>query len=209
VTLRVVGAGFPRTGTKSLQLALERLLLGGRCYHMTEVFERLDHVPSWRAALRGGEPDWDRFLADYVAAVDWPASAFWKELGAANPDAPVVLSLRDDPLTWWQSADRTILEIARRDDHPESGDWLPLFHELLRERIGERWDDPEVAMAAYERHNDEVRRAVEPDRLLEWRPADGWEPICGALHLPAPVEPFPHANTTEEWILGREGAGVQ
>ena len=38
-----------------------------------------------------------------------------------------------------------------------------------------------------------------PDRLLEWRASDGWEPICRALGSPVPDEPFPHLNTREEY----------
>jgi hypothetical protein len=92
--LRVVGAGLPRTATRSLKQALERLL-GGRCYHMPEVFQHLEDVPTWRAAIRGEEVDWSSFPPDCVAAVDWPASAFWRELAGANPDALIVLSTRD------------------------------------------------------------------------------------------------------------------
>lgn len=198
MSLRVVGAGLPRTGTRSLKLALERLL-GERCYHMSEVFQRPADVPVWRGALRGNEPDWSTFLGEYGAAVDWPASAFWRELVAAYPDAPVVLSVREEPLSWWRSADATILGIARRNDYAKFGEWLTLFHELLRERIDEHWDDEMVAIAAYQRHNDEVRRTVSPDRLVEWRPSEGWGPICQALDLAVPSEPFPYVNTTEEW----------
>jgi hypothetical protein len=36
--LSVIGAGFGRTGTMSLKLALEQLGFGP-CYHMTEVFK--------------------------------------------------------------------------------------------------------------------------------------------------------------------------
>src|SRR6185436_189291 len=68
--LRVVGAGLGRTGTHSLKLALEQLL-GGPCYHMVEVFGHPEHVPLWRDAARGNEPDWDALFADYVATVDW------------------------------------------------------------------------------------------------------------------------------------------
>lgn len=212
MSLRVVGAGFPRTGTRSLQTALERLL-GGRCYHMDEVFANLDHVPVWRAALVGKTPDWNDFLGDYAAAVDWPASAFWTDLAAANPDAVVVLSVRTDPEVWWRSADRTILRVARREEYAEYGDWLRLFHELLAARIDESWDDAETAMAAYERHNDEVRRSVPPSRLVECRAEAGWAPICRALGIDIPDEQFPHVNTTEEWEHdsdeAREGATVQ
>ena len=38
MTLKVIGAGFGRTGTKSLKDALEHLGLGP-CYHMVEVFK--------------------------------------------------------------------------------------------------------------------------------------------------------------------------
>ena len=203
MTLRLLGAGFPRTGTKSLRLALEQLL-GGRCYHMDAVFENLDHVPVWRAALRGDRPDWNEFLAGYVAALDWPASAFWRQLAEANPDAVVVLSQRDDAATWWRSANATVLEVGRKDELPEHGDWLTLFHELLRARIGDRWDDAATAMAAYERNIEDVRAAFPSERLVEWRPEDGWAPICHALGVPVPPDPFPHVNTTAEWTKQSE-----
>ncbi len=202
MTLRVVGAGLPRTGTKSLKEGLERIL-GGRCYHMVEVFEHVEHVPLWREALRGRPPDWNEFLADYVAAVDWPASAFWRELAEANPDALIVLSVRDDPESWWRSADRTIFTITRRDEYPEHEEWLAMAHELLVSRIGRSWDDQATAMAAYERHNAEVRATAPRGRLLEWNAREGWAPLCDALGLPAPAEPFPRINTTEEWAARR------
>jgi hypothetical protein len=41
--VRVIGAGFGRTGTASLQVALEILGLGP-CYHMIEVFKRPEHA---------------------------------------------------------------------------------------------------------------------------------------------------------------------
>ena len=37
------------------------------------------------------------------------------------------------------------------------------------------------------------------DRLLEWQAGDGWEPICAALDLPVPSQPFPHTNTTADF----------
>ena len=49
MTLRIVGAGLGRTGTTSLKAALEQLL-DGRCYHMMEVFGRLDDTEVWSRA---------------------------------------------------------------------------------------------------------------------------------------------------------------
>ena len=54
-------------------------------------------------------------------------------------------------------------------------------------------------MAAYERHNAQVRSSVTPGRLLEWRAAEGWEPICRALRLPIPDTPFSWTNRRSEW----------
>ena len=61
--MRIVGAGLGRTGTHSLKLALQQLL-GAPCYHMSEVFEHLDHLPTWHAAVRGEQVDWEK---DYDA----------------------------------------------------------------------------------------------------------------------------------------------
>jgi hypothetical protein len=61
-------------------------------------------------------------------------------------------------------------------------------------------EDEAGAKAAFEKFNAEVRSGVPPERLLEWRPGDGWEPICSALELPVPHAPFPHVNTTQEFL---------
>jgi hypothetical protein len=73
-----------------------------------------------------------------------------------------------------------------------------MWSTLARTRFTERLDDPSSAIAAYERHNDAVRAGVPPDRLLEWRPGDGWAPICERLGRPVPSEPFPHVNNAED-----------
>lgn len=198
----MVGAGIGRTGTMSLKVALERLIRG-RCYHMVEVLARPADIAVWRRAAAGVMPDWEAFLGDYRAAVDWPAAAFWSELVAASPDAVVLLSTRESPETWWRSAERTIFSVPaalRRKQARGSGlspmDWVD---ELLSARFTPHWQDRSEAIAAYERLVEEVRRAVPPARLVEWRPGDGWEPLCRALAVPVPAEPFPHLNTEEEF----------
>jgi hypothetical protein len=201
--LRVVGAGLPRTATRSLKDALERLL-GGRCYHMAEVFEHLEDVPTWRAAADGHPVDWHSFPPDSIAAVDWPASAFWRDLADANPDAVILLSTRESAAKWWESADETILPVLRNPVEPEHEEWQRMVHELLKREIGPDWDNGERARAFYERHNAEVRRDAPADRVLDWQARDGWEPLCEALGLPVPDEPFPRVNTREEWLARAE-----
>lgn len=193
MTLRVVGAGLGRTGTLSLKLALERLL-GGPCYHMAEVFAHPEHVAAWHDAARGRMPDWNEVFAGYRAAVDWPAAAFWPELMEAYPQALVVLSLRDAE-SWWRSAHGTIfpsIDLA-------GGAWRAMIGDLFASRFTPALADRDACIAAFERHNAEVRRRVPAARLLEWRASDGWAPLCAALGVPAPDEPFPRANSTAEF----------
>jgi hypothetical protein len=201
VALRVVGAGLGRTGTASLKQALESLL-EGPCYHMFEVFQRPQDTPVWLAAVRGQPIDWDALLGNYSASVDWPACAFWRELSASNPDALILLSTRDSAEKWWASMERTIVATMKMpvpSDEPAVAEHRAMVLELLDRRFTPEWRDPDAAKAAYERHNDAVRSSAAPERLLEWRPEDGWEPICDSLELAVPDEPFPHENTTDDF----------
>lgn len=205
--LQVVGAGLGRTGTLSLKTALEQLL-GGPCYHMLETFGRPADIPVWQSAIDGDMPDWNAFLADYRAAVDWPACAFWREIAAANPDAVVLLSTRDAD-GWWKSASNTIfnavLRATPRDD-PAAGAQMAMATDMLAKRFTPNWQDETEAKRAFEAHNADVRASVPADRLIDYRPGNGWEPICEKLGLPVPTEPFPHSNTTDEFraMVGME-----
>jgi Sulfotransferase domain len=195
--LRVVGAGVGRTGTHSLKLSLERLL-GGPCHHMTETQQHPEQVAPFRVAAEGVMPDWDELLRGYVATVDWPTAAFWRELAAAYPDAIVLLSTRRDAAAWWKSANETIF-VGMRSGPPYSTPMLDMAATLVRARFCADVSDQAAAIAAYERHNAAVRAEVPKERLVEWQPGDGWAPLCRALGVPVPDEPFPHVNTTEEF----------
>jgi Sulfotransferase domain len=202
MALRVVGAGLGRTGTHSLKLALEQLL-DGPCYHMMETFGRPDDIPVWHAAVNGADTDWTTFLAEYVATVDWPAAAFWRELSDTFPDAVVLLSSRSSADAWYRSASDTIFQISQRELPPGEvdifGSQMAMAKDMFTNTFTPHWDDPAEAKRAYEQHNADVRAAVDPARLIDWRPGDGWEPICAALSVPVPDEPFPHINTTADF----------
>ncbi len=194
--LQVVGAGVGRTGTHSLKIALEQLL-GGPCHHMMEMFGNPVQIAGWTDAIEGRPVDWATLLADYRALVDWPGGSFWPELSAANPDALVLLSVRDAD-AWYRSASSTIF-VAFDSLPPELAPWMNTFRQLMRDRFCDQLDDETAMIDAFERHNAAVRSAVPAARLLEWTAADGWDPICDRLGLPVPAEPFPLTNTTDEF----------
>lgn len=206
--LKVVGAGVGRTGTHSLKVALETLL-GGRCHHMVEVFANAEaEVPVWTAAVHGEQVDWHALLGGYNAQVDWPGASFWPELSEAFPDALVLLSVRD-PDEWYRSATSTIFN--GMSGGAQGGDgWMGTMMELLADRFCANLTDRSAMIEAYERHNDRVRSTIPAERLLEWTPSDGWDPICKRLGVAVPDEPFPLTNTTAEFqarFLGQSDTG--
>jgi hypothetical protein len=196
--LKVVGAGLGRTGTNSLKLALEHLLKKP-CYHMWEVYSNPEHAPVWTAAMQGTAPDWDGFIGEYAATIDFPAAAFWPELMEAYPNALVLLSVRDTD-AWWKSCSRTIFST---DLPPPPGPIGEMIDQMWASRFTTNIADEAAAKEAYESFNNKVRQCVPPDRLLEWQPGDGWEPICAALGMEIPADPFPHVNSSAEFLHER------
>ena len=74
----VIGAGLPRTGTMSMQAALEKLF-DGPCYHMLQIAEGTDDdLDFWEKVLNGKVTDneWVQFLEGrgFRSGVDYPIS---------------------------------------------------------------------------------------------------------------------------------------
>ena len=214
MTLQLIGAGFGRTGTKSIHAALGRLGLAP-CHHMSEVFEHPGQAPAWQAACRGGAVDFKALLAGYRATVDWPACLFYRELLALYPEAKVLLSLRD-PESWYDSVHKTIYTV-NQGISPRAralaalmprGAVLQMIDVLMWETIFQgRFSDRAFAIEVFERHNAEVRASVAPEKLLVYRVQEGWEPLCAFLGAPVPGEPFPRVNDAAEFQARRGVAG--
>ncbi len=207
MALTLIGAGYGRTGTLSVKVALEQLGLAP-CYHMTEVFQHPEHVAVWSAALDPKPVDWDALFRGYVASVDWPACHFWRALSRHYPDAKVLLTLRSAE-SWYASVHETIHQVL--SNPPPPGDPLAAWHAMARKLIDERtfggrFADRAHAIGVYERHNAAVQREVPRERLLVYEVAQGWEPLCRFLEVPVPGTPFPRVNSTDEF---RTRAGLR
>ena len=100
MALKVVGSGLGRTGTKSMQTALNMLGVGP-CHHMVEVFMHPESMALWVDAGEG-RPDWDLIFKDYQSMVDYPGAAYWRQIADHYPDAKVLHTVRD-PDKWFES----------------------------------------------------------------------------------------------------------
>ena len=217
MALDIIGAGFGRTGTLSLKLALEHLGFGP-CDHMQVCLDHPERFALWAQALeqrdRGGAIDWAPLFTDYRATVDWPGAYFWRELANAHPHARVILTVRD-PEQWYDSVAKTIHRVPRLLGgapfsqgllalagliSPKIHDWALVTDEIIWRRTFEgRFGDRAHAIAALTAHNAAVERTIAPDRLLVFNVGDGWEPLCAFLGVPVPETPFPRAKSQQEF----------
>jgi sulfotransferase family protein len=196
MALSVIGAGFGRTGTESMKLALEQLGVGP-CHHMKEVLVSPEQIEIWTDIAYGAAPDWALAFAGFNSAIDWPSAFYWRELSEVYPEAGVILTLRD-AVSWYESFSKTILR------------YLDIVHQQAPDRhLGQkiiaggvfdgRAGDPGHAKAMFERNTAEVMAAIPPERLLVYNVGDGWEPLCRFLDCPVPDTPFPRANSTADF----------
>lgn len=192
--LEVIGAGWGRTGTLSLKVALERLGFGP-CYHAVEAMRHPEHTGRWKAAF-AGDPDWEEVFAGYRATVDFPAAAFWRELVDAYPDARVILTVRD-PREWYASVRATFLDAAGPGGTPPIPDAGAFGDQQDWDRLTADLQDERTAIAGFERHIDEVRSYVPAHRLLTYDVRQGWPSLCEYLGVDVPDEPFPRSNDRE------------
>ncbi|MEU3654418.1 sulfotransferase family protein [Streptomyces sp. NPDC032161] len=210
----IIGAGLGRTGTTSLQQALD--ILGfGPVYHTKEIFRDPRRLADWESVVNGGPQDWSRIFDGYRSTVDWPGAAFWKELSEYYPQARVILTVRN-PQTWYASCRNTIFISYRRGivwrillpllripllaADKRLRNFRQVFDALFRRHFGSRpIGDRDTAVAVFQEHVERVRKDVPAERLLEYQVTQGWEPLCAFLGVPVPDAPFPHENDRGAW----------
>ncbi|KAF5405543.1 Cell wall integrity and stress response component 1 [Paragonimus heterotremus] len=218
--LLVIGAGFGRTGTKSLKTALE-IIYGQPCYHMTELLtHHKDDSRKWIEVDRlvseskDGKIDPRLFYEifdGYRCTVDFPSCSYYPQLMQVYPQAKVVLTVRDKH-SWLQSVRATILprRDLRRSDWADrmmiaylnGHDFLTMHFIMWERTLGQSVDtlDDEMVLTAYDRWIDRVKQIVPADRLLVFQVKDGWEPLCKFLNVPVPNQPFPNVNERAEFL---------
>lgn len=199
MALEIIGAGFGRTGTYSLKIALERLGFGP-CHHMAEVIGDPDQVRLWADAA-DGRPDFTRIFAGYRSAVDFPVSAFWQDVLVANPGAKIILSVRD-PEDWYESFSQTILPlILDKGAWPKDRrDWFAMIEKVIVGRALGGCTDRDGILAAYRSNAASARELARDGHALLFHTRDGWDPLCRFLGAAVPDEPYPRTNPRAEFF---------
>lgn len=216
--IQIVGAGYGRTGTKSLQLALEKLGFG-KCYHMEELLRNPEGVIHWKKAYNNEPVDWDALFQNYQSIVDFPGAMYYEELANNYPQSKVILTVRD-PEKWYKSAYSTIfrfdpgplLKAKMLLSMPFSATARNLFQVILlndksiwKKLFDGNFKDKNYAIQKFNNHIEKVKRVIPKDRLLIFEVKDGWEPLCNFLNKEIPSEPFPKSNKKENFHTWAKG----
>ena len=204
--LKVIGAGYPRTGTASLKLALEQLGFGP-CHHMREVIMNPPSARLWVEAARG-RPDWEAIFEGFRSCTDAPGCNFWRELAEVYPEAKILLTVRD-PDAWFESTQESVFSPRWRQKLPPGASLETFFDTCVHHAFGERIHDRDFMLEQFARHTDEVIRDAPKERLLVLDVREGWGPLCAFLGAETPDTPFPHANSRAEIRARRQAMASQ
>jgi len=213
--MKVLSLGMPKTGTASMAAAYR--ILGYQDVHhgIDAIFSyRSDFEVIRRAADASfpslptytGKPftrqDWDAAFGPCEAVTD-VAALFAPQLIEAYPEAKVVLVEREIE-AWHRSMSaafdmffsmvptffiEVVEPLVGSPTGPASKRLLQGFYEA---RTGA--EAKANARRLYRQHYETVRRMVPKDRLLEFRLADGWAPLCTFLGKEVPEVEFPCVN---------------
>lgn len=193
--MKIIGAGFGRTGTLSLKLALDQLGFGPTL-HNSEFTNNAELRVSWGMKLAGLDLPWKTLFKGYHSAVDWPSSFFWPETAIHYPDAKIILTVR--PVReWLASFKRTVLPQLWRSRMMTFGD-TSVSGDLIGNSVFRGDLSDENLMRCYVKNTVDVR-SIDPARVLEFNVRDGWVPLCRFLDVPIPETPFPKTNDIEQF----------
>ena len=213
MSLKIIGAGFPRTGTNTLKQSLETLGFK-HVYHMKELLVNPERFQYWKTLDETGTTDWDALYDGYDGTVDFPGYPWYKEHMKRYPDAKVILTVRDFD-DWYKSVDSTVFRAGPQTPFEKIkmlGKLLfsPRARKVVRcikwfkkvffaERLQGKFGDKDFTRKFWDAHLADVKKHVPKDRLLVYDVREGWGPLCAFLGVPEPAEPLPHLNKKENF----------
>jgi len=201
--MKIICAGYAKTGTKSIAKALR--YLGFTVFDWEEqMFDFRDH---WFDVFQNGaKPDVKRVYQNADVCIDMPGNFFYEEILEAFPDCKVILSVREED-SWIESLVRHLnFYFAMRSSivsmlSPTARKMQYVLHSFLNATIGSC--NPKstfVIRKRYRIHNHRVKSIVPADKLLVYNVKEGWKPLCDFLEFEVPTVAFPHENIKSQII---------
>ena len=213
MSIKIIGAGFPRTGTNTLRESLQQLGYV-KTYHMKELLVHPENLHYWKRLRTTGTTDWEELYDGYEATVDFPCYPWYKAHMKQYPEAKVILSVRPFE-NWYDSIYSTIwqaqnppeaqrLEMSQKvASNPRLQTVMQCMEfaktAIMEDHFQGRFLDKTFIEEVYNKHNEEVKAYVPANKLLVIDVSEGWEPLCKFLGMVIPSEPLPHTNKKEDF----------
>jgi len=205
--MKIICAGWGRTGTRSLKYALQSLLKEPS-YHMQNILLNRQDAKLWYNIIfrKPEKINWEEIYKGYGACLDFPSCNYYKELMKQYPDAKVILTTRDAD-SWiksWNTLNNKIIKsftFRFLSKIPFTSFYIQkkIHNEIILGKNGAfkgAKNDEEIKQE-FIKWNQSVIDYVPKERLLVYEIKDGWEPLCDFLDLPQPNIPFFHKNKTK------------
>jgi len=144
-----------------------------------------------------------KIVSGYSAIVDGPGCFFVEDWIEMYPDAKVVLGLRNSPQAWLESVENSIGKTFGKGPLYYLMYFVPEMY--FGFQLNNLWDVQTVekygvhvrSTEYYVKHNEEIRKVVPKERLLEFKAVDGWAPLCEFLRKEKPAGNYPHRNDSK------------
>ncbi|XP_039260029.1 uncharacterized protein LOC120336419 [Styela clava] len=217
IRMKILIVGFCKTGTKSVEKALE--FLGYKVADYWSV--NVKHYEVWKNYTTGkGCLDDLRYMyAGVDVASDLPAYMYWEDFLKAFPGIKLIFMTRDEDgwlKSWhkhWNERNSGILSMPLALFSPTARKCIKMFHlegytffnappQSFRKSYEGIPD--EVLKKVYREHNKNILKNAPRDRLLVLGLKEGWKPLCSFLDKPIPDIEFPHCNKNGGLIKDQE-----
>lgn len=213
MSIKIIGAGFPRTGTTTLKKALETLGYKDT-YHFKDLIANPKKLKYWKELENNSNTNFEELFEGFQATVDFPGYPYYKILLEKYPDAKVILTKREFE-GWYESTLKTIWKAGPQTVFAK----VVLLSKMifnsklrhtflcikfmrnthLKKAFDNNFASKKKAKEVFYKHIEDVKKHVPENKLLIYDVAEGWDSLCDFLDLPIPEEDFPHLNKKENF----------
>jgi hypothetical protein len=157
-------------------------------------------------------------LDGYVCTADPPLSQLVPELMELYPEAKVIVTTRDKE-SWATSIALSVKLVKPWLQYflffwlGGQFNYLPklwtTFTIIFEQTYGRSIFTREDAYKVYEAHHAWLEEIVPKDKLVYFSVKEGWEPLCKALDVSVPDQPFPRLNDAKSYEAVFKGFAIK